>query len=87
MSQIIVCDGPDCDERHPGTPDAKWYVASLQVHLPTPTAPEDQDPGDPDELGWHWHSEGQRIDACSLEHLRSALAVKIAELTDEPACP
>lgn len=81
MSRIARCDAPDCDAEQGDAGDGSWpwYTASLQVREPVAA------PDDGDEHPWGWWSAGSpvAVDACTLEHLRIAMAVKIAELTDE----
>ncbi len=78
MTAQFHCDAPDCINVLPPDPEDadEWYVAELSVSSMGTCAAEDCD-------GLAWGTEGDRIDACSREHLRIALAEKIAELTDE----
>lgn len=80
-STLLCCDAPDCEvEKRVGPTDApvEWYVAVIQVNLPEPHE------GDGFQ-GWGWSATASQVEACTLEHLRIAMAVKIAEMTDEPA--
>lgn len=77
----IVCDAPDCDEIlvwETGPEGYPWFAATLTVAGPAGPCGNCGD-------DWTWSSDGVKVDACSREHLRIAIAVKIADLTDESA--
>lgn len=78
---FITCDGPACAATLPWTGDGPypWFGASMQVVQPQRPC-EDEGCG-----GYMQASAMDEIDACSLACLRAALAVQIAELTDEHA--
>lgn len=86
MSTFCRCDAPGCDLtlEPPESGEWPWFSASIQV-----TAPREAIEIHSDEhgVGWGWWVTGrsERIDACTLEHLRMAMAHKIADLTDEAA--
>jgi hypothetical protein len=82
VSTRWLCDAPDCDATLDAPDDGPWpwFMATLNVTTPADFVEAQGDAG-----YWWTSSSGERVDACSLEHLRSAMAHKIAELTDERA--
>ena len=80
---VITCDAPECtnSQVNPDLDDEPdtWLMATVEVHVPVPDEVCDAPGCD----GVMLDSSAQRIDACSMEHLRAAMAVTIAELTDE----
>lgn len=80
MTAVWRCDAPDCDLTLEAPDDGPWpwFLATINVSTPA-------DFVEAQETAWWTSSTGERVDACSLEHLRSALAHKIADVTDERA--
>lgn len=84
MSVAICCDAPDCEAscETNSSEQRSWLYASLGVAAPTKCCDElDCD----EHVSWQFvgGTDTNRVDACCREHLRIALAHKIAELTDD----
>lgn len=80
MTAVWRCDAPDCDRVLEAPEDGPWpwFLATINVSTPA-------DFVEAQGSGWWTTPSGERVDACTLEHLRSALAHKIADVTDERA--
>ena len=79
---VIYCDAPGCDRTQTSTQQdvnpERWPCASVSVSQPVLHEPECEH-----DEGWHFDERYDVIDACCVEHLRAAMAVAIATLTDE----
>ena len=84
---VVFCDAPDCEREQvvgdfDGGEPERWFMATVRVERP-----EDHEPDCEHDPGWHFEPYTDTVDACCLEHLRSAMVAVVAELTDEPAVP
>lgn len=78
MSVLIHCDGPECEQsRSPYADDlAGWLHAHVEVSAAERCC-------DTHGVGWQ-PQNAAHVHACRVEHLRAAIALRIAELTDLP---
>lgn len=86
MARRLLCDAPGCDEMLDLPTDTfPWWRATLHVQEPDNPQPDPDDDSGFIVIGWG--PQGVQVEACTREHLRIAMAHKIAELTDEHAQP
>lgn len=83
---IVTCDAPGCERRQISTDQnvnpRRWLCAAITVSTPVPHEPECEH-----DAGWHFDDVYESLDACCVEHLRSAMAAAIANMTDEQVSP